>query len=124
MNGKIFIDETDYTPPPEEINASDNASGLAGKSLKLAIVSAALVCMGIGFFIAPVSLIMGIVALVKSECDRNKAVAAILISLPIVLLTVLFVGYFVYISVEYPGAFDQYDQSENSAYCFSYILLY
>lgn len=87
MSEEIYINN-DYIEEPEE-NPEQYKKGFAITSFVLGLLSLLCCCMGLSFVLAPLSLIFGIIALVKKQGGKGLSIAGIVMSvISIIIITV------------------------------------
>lgn len=92
MENEIYYDM--MKDNPDEHNPESGRIGFAVTSLVLGIVSVVLCCCGLGYICAPLSIIFGIISLVKRRGGKALAVTGIILSaITVIALAIFTVAY-------------------------------
>lgn len=75
-----------------EENKNNGKKGFAIASLILGIVSVVCCCMGLGFIAAPLSIIFGIIALVKNQSGKPMSIIGIVLSVISIIFMALIIA--------------------------------
>ncbi len=92
MENEIYYDM--MKDNPDEHNPESGKVGFAVTSLVLGIVAVVLCCCGLGYICAPLSIIFGIISLVKRRGGKGMAITGIILSsITIIVLAIFTVLY-------------------------------
>lgn len=92
MSDEIYYDQKVYNGGEQNENPNKNKTGFAITALVLGIISVVGCCCGLGFIAAPISIIFGVIALVKRHGGTAMSIVGIVLSSVSLLLTVLIVA--------------------------------
>ena len=80
MSEEIYYDQNDYNGSEINENPNSGKTGFAVASLVLGIISVLCCCFGLGYITAPLSLIFGIIALVKRHGGTVMSIIGVVLS--------------------------------------------
>lgn len=107
-NNVYYMDELEQQQQKQ--SGSKAKIGFAVTSLVLGVVSLLLCCCGLSVIAAPLSIIFGVIAIVKKHNAIGMAIAGISISVVMLIATALFIfAYGQYISDYFRFAYNSYD---------------
>ncbi len=89
-NNVYYMDEIEQQHRQNQQNGTKSKIGFAVTSLVLGIVSLLLCCCGLSLIAAPLSIIFGIIAIIKKHNGLGFAIAGISVSVVMLIATTLF----------------------------------
>ncbi len=116
MENEVYYDM--MKDNPDEHNPESGKIGFAVTSLVLGIVAVVLCCCGLGYICAPLSIIFGIISLVKRRGGKGMAITGIILSsITVIVLAIFTVLYgalmkeIIKFSTEAPQIIEQYEET-------------
>ena len=105
MSEEIYYDQNNYNGSEINENPNSGKTGFAVASLVLGIISVLCCCLGLGYITAPLSLIFGIIALVKRHGGTVMSIIGVVLSSICVFFLIICT---VYYNMYFKGFFNDY----------------